>query len=67
VTASHPEAVGLYGEPMYKPDLLKVDPVAHLLILVVIALEIYTGFLRSPDVNEVDRQLLEDTLAACSR
>jgi hypothetical protein len=83
---------------MYKLDLLKFDPLAYVLITIVLALEIYTSFLRGadPDViirrseaayqaavfenpedkgilrqifrqNEIDRELLKATLAACSR
>jgi hypothetical protein len=33
MTASHPEAVDLYREPMYKLDLVKLDPFAYILIL----------------------------------
>jgi hypothetical protein len=85
---------------MYKLDLLKLDPVAYILISIAIALELYATFVRpsdadgiirrsdaaykaavfdSPDArgqgilqqifrqNELDRDLVKATLAACSR
>jgi len=83
---------------MYRLDLLKFDPLAYVLITLVLALEIYTAFLRGADPddlirrsdaaykaavfespedrgilgqifrqNELDRELLKATLAACSR
>jgi len=100
LTASHLEAVDLYSGRMYKLDLLKFDPLAYTLIAVVIALQIYSIFLRSPGgdagagrgradpdrgaavldsvgargvlqqllrQNELERGLLEATLAACRR
>jgi hypothetical protein len=68
LTASHPEAVDLYSGCMFKPDLLKFDPLAYVLITVVIVLQIYSTFLRSSHTDtEVDRGLLKATLAACSR
>lgn len=52
----------IYRARMFKLDLIKIDPIAHLLLLAVLALEIYTSFLR-----EGDADLLEATLAACSK
>jgi len=86
---------------MFKLDLLKFDPLAYVLIAIVIALQIYSTFLRSSAVedvdailgrsdadyrfavfessenkgilhqifhqNQIDRDLLKATLAACSR
>lgn len=51
---------------MFKLDLLKFDPLAYLLIAAVLALQIYSVFSRSSLAN-TDRELLEATLAACSR
>jgi hypothetical protein len=51
---------------MFKLDLIKFDPLAYILITVVLVLEIYTNFLRSSD-SEIDRELLKATLAACSK
>jgi hypothetical protein len=65
LTALQAEAVVLYRVRMYKLDLLKLDPVAHLLILAVLALEIYTSFVRGPDAGDVD--LLRAALAACTK
>jgi hypothetical protein len=98
LTASHPEVVGIDGEHMYKLDLIKLDPVAYLLILALLAFEVYSTFLRKPDIgdiiersdaayqtavfdrsdnqgilhqifrqNEINRELLKATLAACNR
>jgi hypothetical protein len=85
---------------MLKLDLIKFDPLAHLLIVIVMAVQLYAMFTRPPDAedadgviersdtayqaavfssssrgvlhqifrqNEVDRELLKATLAACSR
>ncbi len=65
VTASQPEAVGIYCEPMYKLDLVKFDPIAYLLIAAVLVLEVYSTFVQSP--GELDRELVEAALEACRR
>jgi hypothetical protein len=74
LTATQVEAVALQSERMLKLDLIKLDPLAHLLIVIVIALQIYAIFTRSPGAEDADglgersdRELLEATLAACSR
>jgi hypothetical protein len=85
---------------MLKLDLFKFDPLAYILIAIIIALQIYSVFLQSAEVdaeaiirrsdsdykavvfddpdlkgilqqifrqNQLDRDLLKSTLAACSR
>lgn len=64
MTATHPEAVEIYGPRMYKLDLLKFDPLAYALIAIVIALQIYSTFLRSSGADTDADAIIERSDAA---